>query len=663
MRDIILALDRFGDQALLLGRVGENRATRVQIDLKSILSQYPDAIASITVKQPGRVEYPAAVKQEDGVLTWEITSADIGDKTGRGQAQITIQDADGTVIKTAIACTRVGESLGDATAPAPDPVETWIDKATSTLADVERAGNAAQAVADEVQRRLDDGDFVGPQGPKGDTGEPGPIGPQGPKGEKGEKGDKGEQGNTGPQGEAGAKGDKGDKGDTGAKGEPGKDAVIDATLTKEGEAADAKAAGEVLNQLKEDIGNIENSKVIEDEQYTIVETWDSVNNVDGYSQELVSISGKGQTFRKGYGSYRMDVKAGDKYRIIGSGVNSNFPEIIFTKKTDKSIYTIIDTFNPTAKEEDYVFSIPDGCNYLIINQMFNKKATIYIVSYGGFKQRVKQIEENAKNTIESITLQEFELSNLQRRVSNAERKNDFAFGNFDKAYFIFVIDDANSKLYPIYKVFHSKNVKLSSAAIPSNLSIKVSEVGTNKDVLDLIVADGGEVLAHYYGNLIEIGANAPSTEQNYLNTKADWDERIRNTKIELEKFGYTVNGIMRADFTEKNTQTGEEYCRKYYRYSDGLGTSLQYNLQRTFMMNYSNIDLFKQWIDKRCETPGVYPICTHGTESINDYMSEILDYILQKGSSVCECSTYRDVFDAFGSTTLEERIKKLESAN
>ena len=216
MRDIILALDRFGDQALLLGRVGENRATRVQLDLKSILSQYPDAIASITVKPPGRVEYPAVVKQEDGILTWEITSADIGDKAGSGQAQITIQDADGTVIKTAIACTRVGESLGDATAPAPDLVETWIDKATGTLADVERAGNAAQAVADEVQRRLDNGDFVGPQGPQGDTG---PIGPQGPKGEKGE---------------------------------PGKDAVIDATLTQEGAAADAKATGEAINQITRD---------------------------------------------------------------------------------------------------------------------------------------------------------------------------------------------------------------------------------------------------------------------------------------------------------------------------------------------------------------------------------------------------------------------------
>lgn len=53
-------------------------------------------------------------------------------------------------------------------------------------------------------------------------------------------------------GKKGEKGDKGEPGAAGAKGEPGKDAVIDATLTQEGEAADAKAAGEALSQLKDD---------------------------------------------------------------------------------------------------------------------------------------------------------------------------------------------------------------------------------------------------------------------------------------------------------------------------------------------------------------------------------------------------------------------------
>ena len=327
MRDIILALDRFGDQALLLGRVGENRATRVQINLKSILSQYPDAIASITVKQPSRAEYPAAVKQEDGILTWEITRADIGDKAGSGQAQITIQDADGTIIKTAIACTRVSESLGDATAPAPDPVETWIDKATGTLADVERAGNAAQTVADEVQRRLDDGDFVGPQGPQGDTGETGPIGPQGPNGKKGDKGDRGEKGDTGPQGETGAKGDaftfgdftpeqleslRGPKGDTGAtgpqgkegavgpqgaKGEPGKDAVIDATLTQEGEAADAAATGKRLAEIEKAVAE----KADKARQNILIgsETGNPVSASDSFSAPLCGLTVYGRSTQDG----------------------------------------------------------------------------------------------------------------------------------------------------------------------------------------------------------------------------------------------------------------------------------------------------------------------------------------------------------------------------
>ena len=330
MRDIILAFDRFGDQALLLGRVDENRATRVLIDLKSILSQYPDAIASITVKPPGRAEYPATVKQEGGILTWEITRADIGDKAGSGQAQITIRDADGTVIKTAIACTRISESLGDATAPAPDPVENWIDKATGTLADVEQAGNAAQAIADEVQRRLDNGDFVGPQGPQGPKGETGPIGPRGPKGEKGDKGDTGEKGDTGPQGETGAKGDaftfgdftleqleslrgpkgdtgatgaqgakgdKGDKGDTGAKGEPGKDAVIDATLTQEGEAADAAATGKRLAEIEKAVAE----KADKARQNILIgtETGNPVSVSDAFSAPLCGLTVYGKSTQDG----------------------------------------------------------------------------------------------------------------------------------------------------------------------------------------------------------------------------------------------------------------------------------------------------------------------------------------------------------------------------
>lgn len=151
MRDIILALDRFGDQALLLGRVGENRATRILINLKSILSQYPDAIASITVKQPDRAEYPAVVTQANGMLTWLITNADIGGKPGTGAAQITVRSADGTVVKTAIATTRVAESLGSPQSPAPDPVQAWVDSAAAQLDKVIQAGADAANAAKNAE--------------------------------------------------------------------------------------------------------------------------------------------------------------------------------------------------------------------------------------------------------------------------------------------------------------------------------------------------------------------------------------------------------------------------------------------------------------------------------------------------------------------------------
>lgn len=151
MRDIALALDCVGTYVLMLGRVGENRATQVMIDLRGILSSYPDALGAITVKQPDGTEYPAVVTQTNGMLTWLITSADIGDKPGTGAAQITVRSADGTIIKTAIATTRVAESLGSPQTPAPEPVQAWVDSAAAQLGKVIQAGTDAASAAKSAE--------------------------------------------------------------------------------------------------------------------------------------------------------------------------------------------------------------------------------------------------------------------------------------------------------------------------------------------------------------------------------------------------------------------------------------------------------------------------------------------------------------------------------
>lgn len=76
------------------------------------------------------------------------------------------------------------------------------------------------------------------------------------KGEKGEKGDKGDKGDPGPIGPVGPQGEKGDTGPQGPKGDTGPAVALDTTLSVEGKAADAKATGDAVSQLKEDLSDI-----------------------------------------------------------------------------------------------------------------------------------------------------------------------------------------------------------------------------------------------------------------------------------------------------------------------------------------------------------------------------------------------------------------------
>lgn len=84
---------------------------------------------------------------------------------------------------------------------------------------VKSLAQQAKALADEIVRRADAGEFKGAKGDKGDPGE------DGAPGAKGDKGDKGDPGQDGAPGEKGA---KGDTGATGPQGPPGSDAEVTA---------------------------------------------------------------------------------------------------------------------------------------------------------------------------------------------------------------------------------------------------------------------------------------------------------------------------------------------------------------------------------------------------------------------------------------------------
>ena len=156
-----------------------------------------------------------------------------------------------------------------------DQTEKTILKANTATKNADAAAKRADDAANDVQKKLDNGEFVGAQGPKGDTGPQGPqgetgaIGPQGPRGETGATGPQGPKGKDGEvtfesltdeqkaslRGEPGAKGEKGEKGEPGAqgekgeKGEPGKDAPQEAVLYTAQTLSDAQKT-----QARENIG-------------------------------------------------------------------------------------------------------------------------------------------------------------------------------------------------------------------------------------------------------------------------------------------------------------------------------------------------------------------------------------------------------------------------
>ena len=99
------------------------------------------------------------------------------------------------------------------------------------------------------------------------------------------------------RGPKGDRGEKGDNGDRGAKGEPGKDAVIDATLTQEGEAADAATMGKRLAEIEKAVAE----KADKARQNILIgtETGNPVSVSDAFSAPLCGLTVYGRSTQDG----------------------------------------------------------------------------------------------------------------------------------------------------------------------------------------------------------------------------------------------------------------------------------------------------------------------------------------------------------------------------
>ena len=272
-----------------------------------------------------------------------------------GQTQIPLygcvirvmEDSTDTIIDEEKVIPSLAELLAqfDACKAAASAANTAAGKAIS-------AASGAQKVANDVQKKLDNGEFVGAQGPKGEKGDTGAQGPRGEKGDTGERGPQGETGAIGPQGpkgkdgevtfesltdeqkaslrgEPGAKGEKGEKGDPGAKGEkgekgdPGRDAPQEAVLYTAQTLNDAQktqarenigaADAAMVSQLKDDKVNQSDALTLEEimastdlsKKVASAEAVKSIKNAIGSikSGSFYAEKSKGNTVPVDYGGF------------------------------------------------------------------------------------------------------------------------------------------------------------------------------------------------------------------------------------------------------------------------------------------------------------------------------------------------------------------------
>ena len=302
-------------------------------------------MAGRTVGDAAEVTLEAPCYSQSGGFTLSVA-------IGREQQLITIFCGRGDVTRTRT------DSLVDPghTIPSVDEIiaqyglmKTAVQNTDAAAKRADDAASGAQKVANDVQKKLDNGEFVGAQGPKGDTGA---QGPRGEKGDTGERGPQGETGATGPQGpkgkdgevtfesltdeqiaslrgEPGAKGEKGEKGDPGAKGEkgekgdPGRDAPQEAVLYTAQTLNDAQktqarenigaADAAMVSQLKSDKVNQSDALTLEEimastdlsKKVASAEAVKSIKNAIGSikSGSFYAEKSKGNTVPVDYGGF------------------------------------------------------------------------------------------------------------------------------------------------------------------------------------------------------------------------------------------------------------------------------------------------------------------------------------------------------------------------
>ncbi|MGI6224808.1 MAG: hypothetical protein ACOYJ1_00995 [Peptococcales bacterium] len=123
-------------RSINLGRQGENKIAKIQVDCATWLEQYPGATMVATFMPPKSKDvYLLPVEMEGTVMTIVVTGS-MTYYVGQGSINIRMHGTDEEEKRSHNIATIVTVTHPPAEGPAPDPVQEWLEDATETLAEV-----------------------------------------------------------------------------------------------------------------------------------------------------------------------------------------------------------------------------------------------------------------------------------------------------------------------------------------------------------------------------------------------------------------------------------------------------------------------------------------------------------------------------------------------
>jgi hypothetical protein len=421
----------------------------------------------------------------------------------------------------------------------------------------------------------------------------------------------------------------------------------------------ASAGAAVRGQISFEDSRI---KVLENELLTSV-----INNVaenliinDGHFIKYVSdgdsVNGTYNAWASAKMTQMFDVR-GVKQIKVSSYAYPNVPVVVFFSKNEFSNNSFVSAELTSSSGwisyENEIVNVPDEANFVCINGRSGdtRPITLYLST----------LEKNNK----SLLAIEKDYCYSALRENN---KNPFAWGTLDKTCFSVRIDDLLSDVDLAVKIATDNDVPVSIACDVSKINdtvngitVDADKIGiTRKDVLDYCVANNGEILLH------------PSQTINDLN----WIQLLIRDKTKLSD--YEIRGCAVANTMPSASliETMKPYIHGHYDYSDGYGseTEYAYNFPEGFTIRrVINLEAFptfadlKTFLDDKVGRNNHYTLIFHSVTSTSgngvstEYYTQAIQYLktLANNNSV-KLTTWKNVYNEYGTTELAKRIKALE---